>query len=224
MKKRLYLTILIATTSILLAKAQSELVSQLSDSYAGTLTVSINGTSTPPTEETIEIVKQNDNNLIGLNLTNFKLAMPDDNGSVDYMYIGNIYINDIPLEQKGDTILFAKSQDITISAGDSPSGATWIGPFIGNVPIELKGRAYDAHIELSIDINMAGLGQTIKVDFCSVNVKPTNIIVPRSAGYANGVYTLQGHCVSTNCNTLHELPSGVYIIFTEGRSSKVIVR
>lgn len=224
MKNKIYLSALMVSVSILTCNAQTEIASPLSDYYEGMLVVSINGTSTPPTEETIEIHKHDESNLIDLRLNNFKLVTIDKNGDMGLMYIGNISITDIALEEHGDTVFIEKSQETTIAAGDSPSDVTWIGPFIGNVPIELKGKAYGKNLSLTININMIGLGQTIRVDFSSGLASPTSISIPKNTNGPCGVYTIQGHRVASSAKDLPLLPKGVYVAITEGRSSKIIVR
>ena len=126
--------------------------------YTDALVVTVNGTATRQTA-TISVVKQADGRY-NFALKNFKLNMA---GAV--MGIGNIELKNLvpATSSKGDVL--ATDTTITISEGDDKSVAMWMGPMLGQIPLQLKTLVQDDHLYTVIDINMASLNQVIHVTF-----------------------------------------------------------
>lgn len=126
--------------------------------YTDTLAVTVNG-STTTQAATISVDKQADGRY-NFALKNFKLTMA---GTV--MNIGNIELSNLvpATSSKGDVL--ATDTTITIKNGDDKSVAMWMGPMLGNIPLQLKTLVQDDHLYTVIDINMASLHQTIHVTF-----------------------------------------------------------
>lgn len=150
----------------------------LSDSYTGTLTVSIDGNMTPASQELINISK-NEDGTIDLSLNNFKLFNGmDDEGNINYMFVGNIQITDIkPTSEDGQLINISKEQNIIITEGTEPEGVQWIGPMLsmmGGIPVSVNGTAEGDNLDLDIHITMGtGEGaQDITVHFTTKEQEP----------------------------------------------------
>ena len=59
---------------------------------------------------------------------------------------------------------------ITITPGDDPaySQDEWLGPILGEVPIDATARFTDTALSANIDINLAAMGQIIQVNLFGV--------------------------------------------------------
>ena len=96
-------------------------------------------------------------------LKNFKLG-----SGAEAMNVGTIVVNDIQLDAEGK---FQIKCNTTIQAGDDPAGAQWLGPVLGQVPLEINGqelRGRDVpdslHVHILIDLK-SRMGQSIDVLF-----------------------------------------------------------
>ena len=145
-------------TLLSLALALLSSLSMSAKDYTETLVVTVNGSTTTQTA-TISVDKQADGRY-NFALKNFKLNMA---GAV--MGIGNIELKNLvpATSSKGDVL--ATDTTITISKGDDKSVATWMGPMLGQIPLQLKTLVQDDHLYTVIDIKMASLKQVIHVTF-----------------------------------------------------------
>lgn len=145
-------------TLLSLALALLSSLSMSAKDYTDALVVTVNGTATRQTA-TISVDKQADGRY-NFALKNFKLNMA---GAV--MGIGNIELKNLvpATSSKGDVL--ATDTTITISEGDDKSVAMWMGPMLGQIPLQLKTLVQDDHLYTVIDINMASLNQVIHVTF-----------------------------------------------------------
>lgn len=92
---------------------------------------------------------------INFSLKNFML-----NDGETSMPIGNIEVNDITVED-GE---FEFQGDIQITDGDVEGVEFWMGPMLGNVPLNLRGEAVSEDLlKVYIAITMEDLGQDIEV-------------------------------------------------------------
>ena len=139
--KKLLSTMLAAVTAL----------TALATNYTGTLTVTINGEST--TQDGVEITVDQSGNDYTLSLNNFKM---------DFIPVGNIVVTAPGTTANGFTSIVT-SQSINITAGDE--GEEWIGPTLGEVPINMVLAFNDYAMSTNIDIFMAELGQNINVKF-----------------------------------------------------------
>ena len=124
--------------------------------YTDELAVTVNGLTTTQTA-TISVDKQADGRY-DFALKNFKLNMA---GAV--MGIGNIELKNLVPATSSKGEVLATDTKITISKGDDKSVATWMGPGLGKIPLQLKTLVQDDHLYTVIDINMAN--QVIHVTF-----------------------------------------------------------
>ena len=162
-------TLITAFMAFATIQAQN-LTEQICDSYNGYVQIVITtdeGTgASDPIPAKVEIVKKSDNT-IDFQLKNFVLS-----NEGEMMPVGNILLSDILLTaaaQAGE-VDFEISQDINITEGDADaleavSGVMWMGPFLGPIPVDLKGTAGQTFADIDIDINLEALGQVVHVDF-----------------------------------------------------------
>lgn len=162
--------------------------------------ITVNGTQAPLIEAPIEVTFNNDNT-IDFNLKNFGAA-----GS----YVGNITVPGLPIDNDGN---FSYKGNIQITEGDSPSGVTWIGPSLGDIPVDLTGTIKDDYFYVHIGISMAGqdvvveagdvanatvsVSEALKGTFCA----PFTVAIPSDnqsdvtastvTGQTNGVLNLE---------------------------------
>lgn len=139
--KKLLSTMLAAVTAL----------TALATNYTGTLTVTVNGEVT--TQDGVEITVDQSGNDYTLSLNNFKM---------DFIPVGNIVVTAPGTTANGFTSIVT-SQSINITAGDE--GEEWIGPTLGEVPINMVLAFNDYAMTTNIDIFMAELGQNINVKF-----------------------------------------------------------
>ncbi len=129
--------------------------------YTCHLKVTINGESTEQDQVPVEVVKTD--GVYTLTLKNFVLiaeGIP--------MPVGNIQVSGVEgIDEYGyTTITF--SDPIVISAGDDPQYDFWMGPDLGEVPLDLVSRFTDTALSANIDINLELLGQIIGVQLFGV--------------------------------------------------------
>ena len=160
--KKFLLTFAVALTAMF-ATAQTT-------SYTDNLVVTIDGDSTEPQETTI-IVAENADGTYCLSLNNFVLG-----GMVQ---VGNIVVDNIQATDNHGIKEFATVQNINITAGEG-NADDWLGPMLGEVPVDIKGKMTDEKLYCTIDIDMsATLEQVIYVTFGTefeVEKKPLEVV------------------------------------------------
>lgn len=127
--------------------------------YADYLTVTINEESSEPQVANISVSVADSK--MKFSLQNFCLVAGEDK-----MGVGDITLEDVelkPTDVEG-VYSFEVNQNITITEGDLEDVEMWMGPMLGEIPIELKGVICDKKLYVTIDIDMmATLGQIIQV-------------------------------------------------------------
>ena len=184
--ERFLLTMTVVLTA-LFATAQTK-------NYTDDLVVNINGENSDPQKTTISVEKMADGTYT-LSLNRFILG--------DMIYVGNIVVDGITAT--GDDVKnFTVSKDITIAPGDE-NVEDWIGPMLGEVPVDITGKMSDEKLYCTIHIDMVStLGQVIKVTFGSDDF--TGIEAIDATGAVKVIYDLTGRRVDAITT------SGVYII------------
>ena len=147
--KKILLTMFMALTAVF-AIAQTK-------TYTDVLQVIINGQGATPQEATIQVEKVAGGSY-SLSLKNFML---------DGIAVGNIVLTDIAVDEANGIMSFSTKQNINITEGEDAS-QSWIGPMLGEVPVDLKGKMTADKLYCTIDIDMSAmLGQVINVVFGS---------------------------------------------------------
>ena len=148
--------------------------------YSNDLSVTINGECTPPQPTEIQLIDEKDGST-SLALNNFMLVSGE-----DAMPVGNIYLTNV--QRSGENSMrLTTTQKIAIMPGDLPGIDFWLGPMLGDVPVELNAEVADGKMTATIDIDMQeALGQIIHVVFA-----PTlNISTETNLNTEAGLYNL----------------------------------
>lgn len=175
--------------------------------YTDNLIVSINEESTEPMPATI-IMEELEDGTYNLSLKNFALVAGD-----EALPVGNINLKGITLTEGNGCKEFATQQVITIAAGDTGAEDEWLGPMLGEVPIDMKGQLTAEKLYCTIDIDMmATLEQIIKVTF---GEELTGIAAVQGNATRVNVYGIDGRIVRSNvvaADALNGLPRGIYVV------------
>ena len=137
---------------------------EASKKYDAGLIVTVDGNVNPEQKSSIDIYEM-PNNTYMMQLSNFILESED-------TPVGNIVLTGLKADaSKVGMNTFESTQKIQISEGtDETHAGQWIGPDLGDVPVEFKGKKTDECLFCNIDIDM---GQIINVvfgkDFTVVN-------------------------------------------------------
>lgn len=148
---------------------------------------------------------------MNITLPNFCLSAGEDK-----MYVGTIKVNEIPLTASRLYSTFTTNQTIQIEAGDIPIEGMWLGPMLGDVPLQMVGKISDDKFYTTIDIEMVLLGQTIHVVFGTDDFGSSiHSALSEKQMQTTNVYTLQGILVKGNVEKAHALDGlqkGIYIV------------
>lgn len=130
------------------------------DDFTDVLSVDINGAVTEQ-YATISL-RDSSNGKYIFSLKNFVLKA--DTNSIG---VGTIELQDVEgVTDANGVLTLTTNQKVAIKKGDDPQVTTWIGPMLGNVPIELIAEKRDSTLYAVINIDMkALLDQIIKVTF-----------------------------------------------------------
>lgn len=125
--------------------------------YNEPIIISINGVSVEQAG-VISVVQNGDN--YDLTMKNFVLNSED-----GPMGVGNVVLTGIAPVKVGNGTLLKTKQDIMITEGDDPNIPFWVGPGLGEIPVDLQGVLEDGKIRCVIHIDMsATLEQIIEVN------------------------------------------------------------
>ena len=132
--------------------------------YTSHLKVTVNG-ETNEQEQLMVDITRNANGLYDLSLKNFVLV----SGEVK-LPVGNINVNGLEGTEEYGYTTVRFDGDINIVPGDDPtvSPSDWVGPMLGPVPSVLTSRFTGTAMSADIDIELAILGQTIKVNLFGI--------------------------------------------------------
>lgn len=170
---------------------QPEIVS--STDYSDNLVVVINGENTLPQETTINVSKLSDGSYT-LSLNDFMLVAGE-----DILPVGNIVLEGLTATEENGTISFSTNQAILIQPGSTGSAEDWLGPMLGEVPIEMTAKVSGGKMKCEIDIDMTeALGQVINVYFGVVNNLETEALPD-----AEGVHVVLNRTFQPGWSTLY---------------------
>lgn len=128
--------------------------------YTDQLEVVINNQLASQSTDKISVSK-NEDGTYTLTLKNFILVSGE-----EVIPVGTINIPSVSAKEFSTTnVRLAFADAITIAAGDKADIATWLGPVLGNVPVDLVGFIYGDKFYANININMTELNQVISVNF-----------------------------------------------------------
>lgn len=178
--------------------------------YTEPLVVTINEVSTAPQDVPVQVMTLVDGTCI-FRLNNFWLS--DGESSIP---VGNIVVENVNVENKGQYDAISTKQNIFITAGTDENVPTdgWYGPNLGEVPLELNGKMMADKLFVNIDIDMSATLEQI------INVKlgtdegfpeiPEGIEhIDAAQGNATVIYDLNG---VRQMQPLSRLAKGVYVV------------
>ena len=126
-------------------------------SYTDQLVVEMDGNVIGSQETTITV--EDNNGTYTLSLNRFALGEGE-----EAMPIGDIVVTGIVATDNNGVKTFEVEQNITITTSDE--SGDWIGPNLGELPVNLKGEMTDSKLYCSIDLDLSeSLGMVIKVVF-----------------------------------------------------------
>ena len=197
MKKTL-LTLFCAFTTLMLS-------AQSAKTYSDNLVVTVNDLSTPPIPADVLVIDNGDGT-INFALKNFCLVLGDNS-----MPVGNIAIDNLKLEDAEDGLKsFSYNGPLTIAEGDMEGVDSWMGPLLGELPLELSGKLSDDKLYVAISLNLIDmLGQVIYVQFGTDDFE-TGISKIKVNSSLQQVYDISGRPV-IQMGTKN-LPKGLYVI------------
>lgn len=179
MRKNL-LTLFCAFTTLMLS-AQSV------KTYSDNLVVTVNEESTPPIPADV-LVTDNGDGTINFALKNFCLVLGEESAPV-----GNIAIDNLKLEDAEDGLkAFTYNGPLTITEGDLEGVESWLGPMLGELPLELSGKLSEDKLFVAIGLNLVDLlGQVIYVQFGTDDFE-TGINIVFAPSKTNVMFDMQG--------------------------------
>ena len=183
MRKTL-LTLFCAFTTLMLG-------AQTAKTYSDNLIVTVNDLSTPPIPANV-LVTDNGDGTINFALKNFCLVLGEESAPV-----GNIAIDKLKLEDTEDGLkAFTYNGPLTITEGDLEGVESWLGPMLGELPLELSGKLSDNKLFVAISLNLVDLlGQVIYVQFGTDDFE-TCVDVVSALPQRDVMYDLQGRCIN----------------------------
>lgn len=179
MKKTL-LTLFCAFTTLILG-------AQTAKTYSDNLVITINDESTEPIPADV-LVTDNGDGTINFALKNFCLIAGD-----NAIPVGNIAIDNLQLQDGEDGLkTFTYNGPLTITEGDLEGVDTWLGPMLGELPLELSGKLSEDKLYVAIGLDLVDmLGQVVYVQFGTDDFE-TSIVQVSTLPKSNGIYDLLG--------------------------------
>ena len=183
-------------------------LSASAQTYLENILVTVNGTPSDSIPAVLE-VSDNGEGKADFVLKNFCLDMYGQT-----MPVGNVRVTGVDVAEADGYQTLKTSQTITIEAGDLADvpAQSWMGPYLGPVPINLNGQrtADDLYCEIDITMGEGLTAMQIHVVVGQPVVASIRDIVASQPAAHEGVYNLQGIRVASK---LHQgLPQGVYIV------------
>ena len=132
--------------------------------YTCHIKVTVNGTASEQDE--VPVVVTGNNGVYDLSLNNFCLSSEGIT-----VPVGNIAVSGVEgVDEYGYTTIKFNSP-ITITPGNDGIHAEdeWIGPMLGDVPLDLTARFTNTALDANIDIELAVMDQTIGVSLFGVS-------------------------------------------------------
>ena len=179
MRKTL-LTLFCAFTTLMLG-------AQTAKTYSDNLVITINDESTEPIPADV-LVTDNGDGTINFALKNFCLVAGD-----NAIPVGNIAIDNLQLRDSEDGLkAFTYNGPLTITEGDLEGVDTWLGPMVGELPLELSGKLSEDKLYVAIGLDLVDmLGQVIYVTFGTDDFE-TGVGQTPTLPKTNVIYDLQG--------------------------------
>ena len=156
--------------STLILTAMATITAMATD-YTDSLLVLVNGEGS---KQLATIAVDERDGLYDLNLRNFILMNGD-----QPMYVGNVQLTGIKPVKKGDAVFLWASQDIAVTEGDAEGVPFWMGPMLGQLPVNLAAVIENGSMRALITLDlMTIMGQKVEVRFSEALIKGQGYHVP----------------------------------------------
>ena len=132
--------------------AVGTLAAQATD-YTDKLLVLVNGEGS---DQSATISVNEHDGVYDLKLKNFVLMNGD-----SPMPVGNVELTNIVPEQAGNAIFLRAAQNITVTEGDAEGVAFWMGPMLGELPVEIVAVLENGGLRALINLDLMSLMQQI---------------------------------------------------------------
>ena len=120
------------------------------------LKVIVNGTVTEQNQVPVEVT--NNNGAYDLDLKNFVLIADD-----AQIPVGNITVNGVEgVDEFGYTTI-TYNEPVTITEGNDTQYDYWLGPMLGEVPIDLTARFVNSALSANIGIEMGDMSISVEI-------------------------------------------------------------
>lgn len=178
MKRIIYLLMVAVTT-----------ITAHATDYTDQLQVLVNGEGA---QQMATISVNEHDGLYDLNLKNFVLMNGD-----QPMPVGNVELKDIVPEPAGNAIFLRANQNIIVTDGDLADVPFWMGPMLGELPVQVIAVLENGKLRALIDLDLTDmLGQIINVSFGEALVSGTGYHIPN--GNFEAWHTSSGKYVEPN--------------------------
>ncbi|MCD8266261.1 MAG: calycin-like domain-containing protein [Prevotellaceae bacterium] len=161
--------------------------------YTEKLVYTVAGESSLEIDATVTVETREDGN-INVVLNNFVMGE---------LGIGNIRVDSLHVETVDSLSSFSYKGNITITAGDRDDISLWMGPQMGELPVEMTGMMTERELYLVMDIDLGALG-TVNVVFGKETT--LGITSVSTSTVATGTYDLSGRRVQK------AVKPGIYIV------------
>lgn len=155
------------------------------------LYVTIDDNVTGPLDAAV-LVKENGDNTINFTLKNFVLKLDAETE----LGVGNIDVNNIPVTVNKGVTSFTTNQSILITEGDDPTVDQWMGPDLGEIPLNMSGKYDRDHLYVSIDISFMGMQIHVELGNQGDVTAVTSVKVSKKNAASGVIYDLNGRKVS----------------------------
>lgn len=196
--KKILLSLICTIVAALGATAQT---------FTDNLLITVDGETSDPQEATV-LFTENGDGTCNFTLLNFCLGSGEEAAPV-----GNIELKNLPLSAaEGGLRTFTYNDNLLITAGTLPGvpEEEWLGPYLGEIPLQLSGKVSDSKIYVLIDINLELLGQIVRVTFGD-----DNFPAGPAAGEKSGIFlrgSFNGWGATDEAEFLTTSVAGVYEI------------
>lgn len=168
--------------------------------YTDRLLVIVNGEGSEQ-QATISVTEHD--GLYDLNLRNFILMNGD-----EPMPVGNVELTGIVPQRKGEAIVLHAAQNIVVTEGDAEGVLFWMGPMLGELPVNVVAIVEDDQLRALITLDLMDmLQQMVEVRFGEAMLSGKGYHIPN--GDFEAWHTSTGSYVEPNAWHSFESASGL---------------
>ena len=178
--------------------------------YTETLAIEVSGEDVEPVDASIIVTEYNDNTC-DFTLPNFFITM-----SGQQVAVGTINLPNLSVKKEGEVNTIADKRDIQIVAGDTPDVPMWLGPQLGNIPLQIEGKMNETHMYCILNIDMGVMQVNVTVG--KEEHVPTTLEVINADNDFCEKFDIQGRRVSDSKS------GSFYILRQNNGSGKIMIK